>query len=254
MSAKPRIVLIIEDDVMFYPRFVARLIDRLEYEVVGIVIAKAAAKHNRTYHLLKKIRYFTFRELVKLFWRRAALQLRILLRAPDATLAGIARKRGIPCLHVAGKANTPEVIAWLAARAPDVILSASPLILGEQILAIPKVAINMHFSLLPAYKGIMPIFHAMADGEKTSGISLHAMTKEIDAGKILYQREVALDYSRTLFENYLRFFDLAVECVAECLKNMETGANIPGDRPTSYFGHPDHAAWQRFRSRNVAFI
>ena len=137
------------------------------------------------------------------------------------------------------------------------IFSASPLILREEILRIPTVSINMHFSLLPAYKGIMPLFHAMANGEKKSGISLHEMVKKIDEGKVIYQRELALDYGQPLFDNYIKFFDESVSCVMECFTSIANGvkdAPVLASTQPSYFKYPNAEDWKKFRARGIRFV
>ncbi len=61
-------------------------------------------------------------------------------------------------------------------------------IFSPGVLAFPDVmAINMHPSLLPKYWGVKPLENAMANGERESGVTLHELSKEIDAGDILLQ-------------------------------------------------------------------
>ncbi len=245
------LLLIIEDDILFYPQFVARLIQQSPMPVVGIIIARAAAKHNRYRHALKTIRYFKIAELLKLLvWHARAM-------ASGNSVAHVAQKRTIPAIIAKGSVNTPEIIAWVKERNPDVIFSASPLIVGTQLLAMAPLAVNMHFSLLPAYKGIMPLFHAMAHEETMAGISLHEMTEKIDEGALVYQRPVALDYNRSLMDNYRNFFGLAVECVIAFLNDVKNGNRTmptPSGQAPSYFRHPDADAWKQFRTRRVPFI
>ncbi len=262
MTIKNTVVLVIEDDVLFYPKFVSYLTNRSGIDVVGIVIARASLKNNRSFHLLKKLRYFKINELFALFFKYSKIFItnigsKIRNLSPCNSIINIAKNRNIPYLFVTGNINTPEAIAWVRGKNPFIIFSASPLILGGELLQIPAISINMHFSLLPAYKGIMPIFHAMAHGEAVSGISLHEMTRKIDEGRIIFQREVKLDYSISMFENYQNFFDLAAPCVVECIDEIKNGINNEKHylhKQPSYFGHPDKNAWEKFRARNINFI
>ena len=77
---------------------------------------------------------------------------------------------------------------------PDfIIVVAYGKILPEEILNLPKYyALNLHPSLLPKYRGAAPINWAIMNGEKYTGISIIKMTKELDAGDILYQEKVEI--------------------------------------------------------------
>ncbi|MEW6075321.1 MAG: methionyl-tRNA formyltransferase [Candidatus Omnitrophota bacterium] len=67
-------------------------------------------------------------------------------------------------------------------------------LLSEELLAIPKyAAINIHASLLPAYRGAAPINWAIMRGEKVTGLTIFKLAKEMDAGPILAQQEIAID-------------------------------------------------------------
>ena len=77
---------------------------------------------------------------------------------------------------------------------PDYILVACfPKKLPPQIWQMPKIAcLNLHPSLLPAYRGPYPIFWQLKNGEMKTGITLHLVNDEIDAGDIVLQKEIPL--------------------------------------------------------------
>lgn len=67
-------------------------------------------------------------------------------------------------------------------------------ILSQEILDIPKIfSINAHASLLPKYRGAAPINWAIIRGEKTTGVTIIKMTKDMDAGPIIMQEEALID-------------------------------------------------------------
>lgn len=243
-------MLIIEDDMLFYPAFVRQVMAQSPIAVVGLVVARARLKHNRYLHTLKRLRYFRPVEIVKLLWWHLSLM-------GTPSIAQIAQAQNIPVITAHGSVNTPEMLAWIDDKQPTVLFSASPLIVGKSLLASVRLAVNMHFSKLPAYKGIMPVFHTMAHGEKEGAISLHEMTEKIDEGAVLYQHPVPLDYQKSLIENYKIFFAKAGDCVIEFLtqvKQEEKVAAIETTGEPSYFKHPDANDWQRFRAQQVPFI
>lgn len=67
-------------------------------------------------------------------------------------------------------------------------------ILSQETLNLPKkFSINAHASILPKYRGAAPINWAIINGEKTTGVSIIKMTEKMDAGPILFQREIAIE-------------------------------------------------------------
>lgn len=67
-------------------------------------------------------------------------------------------------------------------------------ILSQEVLNLPKkFSINAHASILPKYRGAAPINWAIINGEKTTGVSIIKMTEKMDAGPILFKREIAIE-------------------------------------------------------------
>lgn len=62
-------------------------------------------------------------------------------------------------------------------------------ILNEEILSIPKFGfLNLHFSLLPAYRGAAPVQRALLNGDKISGISVFKLDENLDTGPLYFQQ------------------------------------------------------------------
>ena len=105
--------------------------------------------------------------------------------------------------------NAPEWIQTISQRAPDVIFSFYYRnMLSQKILHIsPSGAYNLHGSLLPAYRGRSPVNWVLVNGEKQTGVTLHHMIEKPDAGDIVGQRVVNIDFSdtsRTLYDKLCR--------------------------------------------------
>ncbi|MBF0424722.1 MAG: formyltransferase [Magnetococcales bacterium] len=90
--------------------------------------------------------------------------------------------------------NTPEVLARVAACRPDFFFSFYYRhLLGAELLAIPpRGGYNLHGSLLPKYRGRVPINWAVLHGERETGASLHRMVVKADAGDLVDQEAVAI--------------------------------------------------------------
>jgi methionyl-tRNA formyltransferase len=106
-------------------------------------------------------------------------------------LALACQRLGIPLART-DDVNAADLVA--AASASDLLVVAGcARILGAELRAAPRLgAINVHPSLLPAYRGREPLFWALLRGEQEVGVTVHRMTEEVDAGPILVQRRVSV--------------------------------------------------------------
>lgn len=131
------------------------------------------------------------------------------------SVAGLARKYDIP-VHTPESVNTPEWIERIRAMEPDLIFSFYYRnMIKEELLNIPRLgAFNMHGSLLPKYRGRVPINWAVLHGESETGVTLHHMVKRADAGDIVDQEKVAIGREDTAQ-------DVLTKCVAAARRVLE---------------------------------
>ncbi|MHB1238625.1 MAG: formyltransferase, partial [Gallionella sp.] len=109
------------------------------------------------------------------------------------SVAELAALHGIPTI-TPDNPNTPEVIAQIHALQPDFFFSFYYReMLKRELLEIPKRgALNMHGSLLPKYRGRVPVNWAIIHGETETGSTLHYMTEKPDNGDIVAQQAVPI--------------------------------------------------------------
>lgn len=100
--------------------------------------------------------------------------------SPVAAYAG---RRGIEVLKPA-KAGDPEFLDRLSALAPDCCpVVAYGALLPQAALSIPHRGwVNLHFSVLPAWRGAAPVQHAVIAGDEVTGATTFRLVKELDAG------------------------------------------------------------------------
>jgi methionyl-tRNA formyltransferase len=156
------------------------------------------------------------------------------------SVSDLARARGIAVFTPASP-NTPAMRDALAALEPDVCLSVwYRRLLGAELLALPRIAaVNLHGSLLPAYRGRAPVNWVLVNGERQTGVTLHHMTVEADAGDIVGQRAIDIAPDDTAATLYARIVDRGVELLLECSPGIVAGtaSRIPQDpRRASFFG------------------
>jgi len=89
------------------------------------------------------------------------------------------------------RARAPEFHDALTELAPDVAtVVAYGKILPASLLAVPRLGfVNLHFSLLPAYRGAAPVQRAVMDGRPVSGVSIMVLTEGMDEGPLLSTTE-----------------------------------------------------------------
>ncbi|MGZ9755585.1 methionyl-tRNA formyltransferase [Mycoplasma sp. 394] len=132
----------------------------------------------------------------------------------------LAKKYNIP-LYQPQKIS--QIYEQLASYQVDIFLTcAFGQYIPTKILDLPKIAsINIHGSLLPKYRGAAPIQYSLLNNDSETGISLIYMTKEFDAGDILFTSKIAIlprDTSQTMFE---KLSNLASENIVKWLKDIE---------------------------------
>jgi methionyl-tRNA formyltransferase len=101
--------------------------------------------------------------------------------------------------------NAIDIVAQVEACKPDFLFSFYyRSMLKSALLALPpRGALNMHGSLLPKYRGRVPINWAIIHGETETGATLHYMDKRADSGDIVAQQSVAIladDTAREVFD------------------------------------------------------
>ena len=114
------------------------------------------------------------------------------------SVARIAASNGIP-VHAPDSPNHPLWVDRIKAMTPDVILSAHyRRMIGRDVLSIcPDRSFNLHASLLPKFRGRAPINWALVEGATETGVTLHRMTVEADAGDIVTQIPLPIDDADT---------------------------------------------------------
>ncbi len=127
-------------------------------------------------------------------------------------------------LYQPDKINTPEVEEYLKAINADLfVVVAYGQILSRGLLDIPKkFALNVHASLLPAYRGAAPINWTIIKGEKTTGITLIKMSREMDAGPMLMQKAIAVSNDDTAVSLEAKLSASAAGLLPEALRAIES--------------------------------
>lgn len=132
----------------------------------------------------------------------------------DQRLPDLLREAGIEAVIVTGweKRIEPSIYSWCA-----------------------RGAWNVHPSLLPLYRGHNPYFYAIRDGVSETGVTVHALTPELDAGPILLQKRYAIKTNETLGSLWASLGALAGTAVIETLSLLERGDVSLTPQPSGLF-------------------
>lgn len=139
-----------------------------------------------------------------------------------------ALRHGIPVFQPV-KIKEPEAVAELEKYQADLfVVAAFGQLLSEEILNMPEYGcINIHASLLPAYRGAAPIQWAVLNGEKESGVTIMQMDKGLDTGDMLLKRSVELSPKETGDSLHDKLMHLGAELIVEALSKLEKGKLVP---------------------------
>ena len=135
---------------------------------------------------------------------------------------------GIPVLKPL-KIKEKDAVEELRKYPADIfVVAAFGQLLSEEILNMPRLGcINIHASLLPAYRGAAPIQWCVINGEEKTGVTIMQMAKGMDTGDILLQKEVVLDEKETGGSLFDRLMETGAELIVEVLPKIEAGELTP---------------------------
>ena len=140
------------------------------------------------------------------------------------SVRALAQRHSLPVITPANP-NDAEVVARVRACAPEFLFSFYYRnMLGAELLALPaRGAYNMHGSLLPKYRGRVPVNWAVIKGERETGATLHQMVAKPDAGGIVEQQAVPIGPDDTAAEVFDKVTAAAEQVLARALPDLIAG-------------------------------
>jgi methionyl-tRNA formyltransferase len=159
-----------------------------------------------------------------------------------------------------GNPRNERALRFIDAYAIDIILSVNYLFLIERSLfSKAELAVNIHGSLLPKYRGRTPHVWAIINNESKTGVTAHLIDDGCDTGDIVKQKEVIINNNDTGADILEKFNKLYVPLVDEILTDFERGSITllsQNNKNATFFGKrtPDDGrinwGWQKERIRN----
>ncbi len=148
------------------------------------------------------------------------------LTAPPIKSA--AEKMGLP-VYQPKRIREASFIEQLRSIGPEVVIVAAyGQILPQEILTLPKLGcINIHASLLPAYRGAAPINWAIIRGEDETGITIMQMDEGMDTGAVLMQERIVIDPTDTAGSLTERLSTMGAKLITTALPLIVDGKLLP---------------------------
>jgi len=145
-------------------------------------------------------------------------------RLTPTPVKDFSEKKGISVECISSFKDT-DIVEKLNKLGPDfLVVVAFGLFLPDSVLKIARKGnINLHASLLPAYRGASPINHAIVNGEQFTGVTTIEMVREMDAGPIYLQRVVPIEPFESAGDLSRKLSGIGAELLVETLTGIAEG-------------------------------
>lgn len=257
-----RLHIITEEDPFYLPVFFREFFANLPGEGFVITGVDITPPLNRKTSIGLARRLYEFygpRDFLRLCLRYTAVKLKdtLLPRAVwMGTLPRLLARQRIPW-RVVANVNEGAYIAGLRRLEPDLLVSvAASQIFKNDLLSVPRLhAINIHTGRLPKYRGMMPVFWQLYDGQPEIGITIHTMTPQIDLGEVLLCRSVPVRNGASLDETVREMKRQGAHAMLGLLQRYLDGSvtATPMDRSQSGYrsfpGRPEATAFRKMGKR-----
>lgn len=144
-------------------------------------------------------------------------------------IAQVAKDLNLPMLTPEKVRGNSELLEQLKNLGADIFVVVSyGKILPVELLDIPPLkTVNVHFSLLPKYRGPAPVQFALLNGETTTGSTVFILDAEVDHGLVLSQKQLTIDPDDANPSLQTKLAKLSSELLLTTLRNYEAGLLSP---------------------------
>lgn len=252
------VLIITQDDPFYLPECLGYLVNAFpsHSRIVGCVILDASpfGKPRET-QWRKALR--TLNTFGMGFFARYTLQyLAKLFGGPG--VADVMGKHGVPVVRLDKNINNTESLDVIRSFHPEVIISITAnQVFKKALIGIPtKGVINLHTSLLPKYRGLLPTFWVLKNGETRTGVSVFFVDEGIDSGPIIVQKAFEIG-EMTQEQLIVATKRLGMDAIIEAMDKIQEGgyALIPNQADeATYYSFPTREDVQTFLQAGKRFF
>ena len=224
LSERLRILFITENDPLYVIRFFEVFFAEYphgEFDICAITVAEAF--HEPIWKTAwRMFRFYGMIDFIRLSLRYVRVKL------SGQSIKTLATDAGIEVLPTTS-VNDPNYVDKVRKLKPDVIVSvAAPEIFKVDILSAARLrCINIHSGRLPRYRGMMPNFWQLLNGEPCATMTVHDMVPKLDAGDVLATREFSLRECDSLDRVITGTKQEGARLMIEVLRRIASGAVVP---------------------------
>ncbi len=155
-------------------------------------------------------------------------------RSIPSPVRGVAESRGIP-VFAPEKIRDPELLKTLQGWNPEIIVVvAYGRILPKTILDLaPYGCLNVHYSLLPKYRGAAPAAWTIINGESVAGVTTMKLVEKMDAGPIYLQEAIGVAPDETTGSLQAKLTPIGARLLLETLRRLKLGLLTPQEQDES---------------------
>jgi methionyl-tRNA formyltransferase len=146
------------------------------------------------------------------------------LKLRPSPVKSFSLEHGIPVMQPES-VRSPEFARQVAEVNPDLIVVVAFSILPPEVFTIPKRgAINLHASLLPAFRGAAPFQRALMAGAAETGVTTFFLKEKVDTGDMIVQRKIPIGPNETAGQLHDRLMILGADVVLETVRMIDSGS------------------------------
>lgn len=229
-----RIFIITMDDPIQTNGFISKIIEKRYKDIVGLAVTKndrLSIKKGKS-----KIQYILSLMLIMGFYnffKNSLITMTHKLKKninklfpfliSDPSIKSIAENYKIKTWEIKSP-NEKNFLNEISNLNIDIIINQSQNILKKEILSIPKIGvINRHNALLPKNRGRLTPFWVLFKGENETGVSIHFVTEELDAGDIIVQKKIKVEKNDNFNILVKKNYEIAPIAMLEAIDKLERG-------------------------------
>jgi methionyl-tRNA formyltransferase len=164
----------------------------------------------------------------------ASIEIVLVITRPDAPIgrkqvltespvALAARELGLKVIKTSALTSEENELVAQANADIGVVVAYGSFLSDQTLELVPKGWVNLHFSLLPKYRGAAPVQHALMNGEKETGISVFQIDSSMDGGEVYLQVPTRIEPLETAGRLLDRLTSLGVSALVQVLPQIVSG-------------------------------
>lgn len=252
------IVILTANETLYLPAFFSRLFQERDDIRAVFCTPPGHGKNNSRLNMAKKYRRAfgtvnLFKLASRMVFAKIGDKLGMSNQSRGYSVPSVAKAFGVDCDFVE-KVNDPAFLDRLRKLDTDLIISVScPQIFKRPLIDLaPRGCLNIHGAPLPHYRGLLPSFWMMANGETQAAVTVFLVNEDIDAGDVVVMDHFDIRPDESLHEFIVRSKQLHCEALLKAIDRVAQGSpeTYPLDTEGgSYFSFPTRDAYRQFRSK-----